>query len=201
MELLQIFKDIGIFGIGATVIGLLVKYFIDKRFKSYEIELQAKSIEFKLALEKKIESHKADLNLLSFKKEKLHFTRLEVVSELFKRIVKLNFSMQEMFEIYKKKTENFDKEEEKRIKKAGNSYNYFSTYYREHEIYFSDESCKLLDSLIREYSDSIFDYTYEKIYGIKNPKGFTEVYKKVSEEIPNILGLLKKEFRKIIDVE
>lgn len=201
MEILQILKDIGIFGIGATVIGLLVKYFINKKFKSYEIELQTKSDEFKLGLEKNLESHKADLNLVSYKKEKLHFTRLEVISELFKRIVVLHSAMREMTAILKTEIKNYDKEEVERIERTRNSYNDFLTYYREHEIYFSDECCKLLDSLIHEYFDSLWDYTYEKRYGIKNPKRMTEVYKKVSDEIPNILGLLKSEFRKIIKVE
>ena len=70
--------DIGVFGILAAATTYLIKYVLDKRIKNFENELSYKS-----------ETFKAELNLDSYKKERLHEKRLLIISDLYKKIVHL----------------------------------------------------------------------------------------------------------------
>jgi len=177
-------SDIGIFGITAAAVTYLIKYTLDKRIKNFEN-----------ALNHKAEIFKTDLNLDSYKKERLHETRLQIISNLYKKIVHLDFATKEMTALVKFGGEDFDKQEEIRIDRTGKAYNEFLMYYRENEIYFNQETCELLNQLISQYYDALWDYSFERNYGIKNPKNYQEIAKKVTEELPKVLEFLKSDFR------
>jgi len=201
MGILNLLRDLGVFGIVSTVIGLLVKYFFDKRFKFLEQELLIKSSEFKLGLEKNLEKHKSELSILHHKKEKLHEKRLEVLSELFKLLVILDRNMKEMTAMMKQVIEDLDKEENERIVKTGKSYNDFVIFFSDHEIFFNEKTCELIDNLIKVYFNSLWEYSYERNYKIRNTHDLKTVYENISIEIPKILKELKSDFRAMIIVD
>ena len=96
--------------------------------------------------------------------------------------------------------DDFKENEAERIDNTGKAYNEFLLYYREHEIYFNPETCDILNKIIRNYYDTLWDYSYEHKTGFKNPKDYKEIIKKVNEEIPKVLESLKRDFREALTV-
>jgi hypothetical protein len=160
-----------------------------------------KSSEFKTGLEKELEIYKSELSIAHHKQEKLHEKRLDVLTELFKRLVVLNRNMKEMTAMMKPVIEDFDKEENERINKTGISYNDFVIFYSDHEIFFNEKTCELIDNLVKVYFESLWEYSYERNFKLRNPHDLKTVYENISVEIPKILKELKADFRRIIRVD
>ncbi|MFN5170719.1 MAG: hypothetical protein ACK5DD_13940 [Cyclobacteriaceae bacterium] len=98
---------------------------MSKRFKSFEKELDLKADIYKTELDKDLELYKKDLNLDLTKREKLHERRLDILGELYTKLVDLDFAMMELVQIFKTVVDDFDDEERERIDKAGAAYNEF----------------------------------------------------------------------------
>ncbi|MEX2409833.1 MAG: hypothetical protein WD607_00440 [Candidatus Paceibacterota bacterium] len=189
MNWIDLLAEIGVFAIIAGCATYLIKYSLDKRLKNYEIELNSKA-----------ENFKSELRLESYKQEKLHENRLLIISELYKRIARLDIYAREMTTLFKFGGKDFDEREKERIDRTGNAYNDLFTHYKEHEIYFNSETCELLNELTKEYYNTLFDYTYEKNYNAKNPKDYREIANHVTEELPKVLESLRKDFRSKLSV-
>ena len=54
-----------------------------------------------MELDKKLETYKSELTLEQLKKERLDSRRSEILEELYKRIVDLDFAMQELTAVFK----------------------------------------------------------------------------------------------------
>ena len=201
----EIIKELGVVGIVTSAIAWLFKtlseYFISKRFTSFEKELDVKAEMYKAELDKDLESYKKDLNLDLTKRERLHQRRLDILGDLYKKIVDLDFAMVELTAIFKRVVSDFDKEETDRIEKAGNAYNEFLKYYKGHKIYFRPETCKFLDSLVAGYFDSLWDYTYKTRTGIPDAKLTKQAYDKLQIEIPKVKEQIEGDFRKYFGEE
>lgn len=178
MSWIEAAKDVGIFAIVAGIFTYLFRFFMDKRFKAYE----------------------AEINLASYKTEKLHYIRLEIISKLYQKIVKLDYAMREMTAMFKPGGPGFKDEERKRIKKSGEAFNDASIYFSENEIYFTEETCNRINQLIKKYSDNLFNYEYTFERGTDSPIDQLDIYKNISEDIPEIRNLLKIDLRRIINV-
>ena len=189
MNWTELFTDIGIFGIIATAATYLIKLVLDKRIRNFENELNLKS-----------EVFKAEISLDSYKKERLHEKRLLIISELYKKIVHLDLATKEMTAMFKPGGEDFQEKEKERIDRTGEAYNEFLLHYRENEIYFNPDTCVLLNKMIIDYYDTLWDYSYEHRTGFKNPKEYREIIEKVDKEIPVVLESLKSDFRGALKV-
>lgn len=195
----EIIQNLGLFTIASAFISWVIKkmgeHFLDRRFKSYEKELQIKSEEYKLELDKKLEQYKTELSFAQLKRERLHNKRSEILEQLYVRIVSLDFAMKELTAIFKQVESDFDKEEQERINKAGNAYNDFLKYYRIHKLYFSDSTTKILDDLTSKFFDSLWNYTVTKRTNITDPQMIKEAYKKMNEDIPKVLKDIEFDFK------
>ncbi|MDT8411391.1 MAG: hypothetical protein RQ875_02925 [Vicingaceae bacterium] len=200
MNWTEIFKEIGIVGIVSGLLVWLFKqlgmHFIDRKFKAYELKLQTKS-----------DDYKHELNLSFNKASKLHDRRLEKIERLYQNVVRLNSAMQMMTAKWKVVSgdEKKDEEEEnKRIEHAGDCYNKFLDFYTENRIFFSEETCIILDKLKTDYFDSFWDYTAKKRFGYTdfklNWELATKASDKVKKEIPPVLSQLENDFRTLIGV-
>ena len=208
----EIVKSVGLVSIVSGLVVWLIKqlgqHFIDRKFKAYELELKYKSNDYAHQLEKSLEDHRSKLSLVFTKASKLHDRRLEIISELYKKLVLLNQAMQTMTALWKLASEDKkadDAAENERIKNAGDKYSEFYSYYLENKVFFSIEICELLDSLRNGYYDSYWDYTAKQRFGFTdfelNYENAKKASENVQEKIPPILNQLESEFRKMIGVE
>jgi len=212
MEWQVIIKEIGLIGIISTLITLLInelcKFYIGKRFKAYELELTDKYKDIDRQLSILIESHKKSLELLYFKDSKLHEKRIEVIAELYEKLVLLQFAMNDMTSLLKTVTLDAEKNnqiENAKIENSSKAYDDFYIFYSKHRIYFSSQTCQLVNKIKDEFYDSYFDYTHGKEYESENYEYFFKLAKhasdKVRKEIPMILDNIENEFRNIIGVK
>ncbi len=199
----------------AVVSGLIIwagkaifTHSIDKRYAAYELELSYKSEGYKSELDRRLQEHKAHLDLLLIKASRFHDKRLEIIAELYKRIVDLDMNMNIMTAKVKSVTldkEIDDKAERERINAAGNTYNDFLDFYSTKRIFFSETTCTLIEDLKSKYFDSLWDYDYvnkwSSLDSTMNIDIAKEVYDKVHKEIPSVLKLLEQDFRSMINVE
>lgn len=180
--------------------------FMTKRFEAYKNELQIKSNEHKLILDKDLKEYESKLNLFINKSNLLHQRRLDILSTLYQKLVLLNRTMFEMTRLVKfvYSGEDSDASENKRIMDAGQAYNDFSEYFDNNKIYFSKEICDLIVKLKKEFWDSFKDYTFRSKFGLE-PSELTyqqakDAAKKIDNDVPKILEIIETEFRKLVGV-
>ncbi len=183
-----------------------IESFMTKRLDAYKSELQLKSDEYKLQLDKDLKDYESKINLYLNKTNLLHQRRLDILSKLYKKLVFLNRTMFELTRLVKfvYEGEDGDESERKRIMDAGIAYNDFSEYFDNNKIYFSKEICDLIVALKKEFWDSYNDYTFRSKFGLR-PSEMTyqqakDAAKKIDEDVPKILEEIEIEFRKIIGV-
>lgn len=215
-----IIEVVGVSGVvtggAAWLIKKLGTHYFDRGLKKYELELNQKADNYrlelnkqleahKLGLDKQLETHKAELNILHAKQDKLQIKRLEVMSELYKRIVNLDMRMQEMTAFMKQVFKDAEEEENERVKNAGDAYNDFFLYYMEHKIFFSKDVSEALADLRDKYYSSYMDYTFKYRFGINNfeinRENFDKASETVKELIPPIKEKIEAEFRNLAGVE
>lgn len=212
MDWTEIVREVGLVSIVSGLIVWLLKQlgqdFIDKKFKAYELELKYKSDDYTHQLDKSLESHRAELSIIYAKASRLHDRRLEIIAELYKKLVRLDDVMNIMTALVRFGTSDDKTNEEaesKRIENARKAYNDFQSYYTENKIFFANKTNELLDTLRTDYFESYWDYTAYKLYRVTDFKLNLENAKmaseKVKKQIPPILRKLEAEFRQMIGVE
>lgn len=198
------------FVIGSGLIVWLVQKtfesYMTKRFEVYKSELQLKSNEHKLTLDKDLKDYESKLNLFISKSNLLHQRRLDILSELYQKLVFLNRTMFEMTRLVKfvYEGEDNDASENKRIMDAGLAYNDFSEYFDKNKIYFSTDICDLIVKLKKEFWESYNDYTFRSKFNMP-PSDMTyqqakDAAKKIDDDVPKILEIIEEEFRKLVGV-
>jgi uncharacterized membrane-anchored protein YhcB (DUF1043 family) len=212
MSLESILKDLGIVTIIAGLITWLIQKLgeslIDKNQKSYELKLNNESERFKTELNQSLEKYKSELNLIFEKSSKLHDKRIERIEELY---YMLNDFHNDMLVIVSWKivtgmtNEQIQQQEFDNVKKAEASGNKFLLYYMRHKLYFSLETCTLIDEIIKLLKESHTDFSFKYIFGPVSAEMEYENVKKATEKIrtkvPEIKVKLEENFRKIIGVE
>jgi hypothetical protein len=204
MEILNLLRDLGIFGLAMWFIQLLLAKSADRKFESYKTELDHKSREFQATLDSKLELYKAELNLHNYKSTQIYERQLTAVIELHKKLALLNQAMQEMTAFMKLIHKDAEQEETERINKAATAYNEFLNFYLENQIYIPKATIDQIEKLKSEYFKSYNDYTFGRQFGLKN--NFTseksiQAGEKVSNEIQPALNQLMVDFRELIGVE
>jgi hypothetical protein len=158
--------------------------------------LEAKADNYRLTLDKDLEQYKKNLNLDLTKKERLHLKRSEILSDLYKKIVDLDFAMADLTRVFKTVKEDYEKEEAERIETVRLSYNDFLKYYQGHKFYFREETCKILDELVNNYFSVFWDYTYKKRTSVFDPEMAKRPYDKMQTDIPIVKKQIESDFRK-----
>jgi len=93
MEIINLLRDLGIFGLAMWFIQLLLSKSANRKFEAYKTELDSKTREFQATLDSKMELYKAELNLQNYKSTQIYERQLDVIIELHKKLVKLNREM------------------------------------------------------------------------------------------------------------
>lgn len=211
MEWHIIIKEISLIGIIAGLITWLIKelgkFYIGKRFKAYELELTDKYKDIDRQLSILIENHKKSLELLFYKASKLHDRRIEVIAELYEKLVTLELTTHEMTNQLKIVTNDIEKNiqiENVKIQLASDSYNNFYIFYSKHKIFFSAKTCELIDKIKDEFFESYTDYTRGKKYESDNYDLSFNLAKAASDKVRKVIPIIQEnienEFRSIIGV-
>lgn len=208
----SIIKDLGIFTIISGLITWLIQKLgenlIAKNQKSYELKLTNESERFKTELNQSLEKYKSELNLIFEKSSKLHDKRIDRIEELYYMLNDFHNDMQVLvsWKIVTGMTKQEVKQQEfDNVKKAETSGNKFLLYYMRHKLYFSLETCTLIDEIIKLLKESHADFSFKYIFGPTSAEMEYENVKKAIEKIrikvPEIKVKLEENFRKIIGVE
>jgi len=212
MDWTKILSEIGIVGVVSGLIVWLIKQLgqslIDKKVKTYELELQNKSDLFKAELNHSFEEFKSELEFLSQKANKLHDKRIEKIEEIYSLLTDFYndmFTLTAWKVVTGMSKEEVQKQEYDNTQKAGDSGNEFLTFYSKNKLYFNNETCGLIDEIIKLLKDSHSDFSFKYIFGPLSAEFEYERVKKATEQIrekvPEIKSKLERNFRDIIGVE
>ncbi len=204
MEIIYLLRDLGIFALAAWFIQHLISKSADRKFEFYKTELDHKTREFQSTLDSKIELYRSELNLQNYKATQIYEKQLTTISDLHKKLVKLNREMREMTLFMKPIVKDGEQEEIDRMKRAGDSYNDFFLFYQDHSIFFPQVTVDKLDSIRNEYFSSYNDYTFGRTFNIRDKMTYEkaiEAGKRVQEKIQPALTQLEDDFRQLIGLE
>jgi len=208
----EVLKDIGIFSIAAAFIKSILDNSATRKVEKFKQRLEHASKEHELILNTNLEKYKSDFSLHINRQNKLHDKRLEIIDELYKKLVTLDSAMKEMTSFMKPIIEDAEKEENGRVQRAQTAFAEYNNYFLYHKLYFSKEVCVLLETIRREYFNANWDYFEPKrlaefTNGKPSPDGYREAMKtahlaamRVTNDIPKTLEMLENEFRKLIGV-
>lgn len=201
MDWTKILTDLGLAGIIAYSIKTLIESFFQKSVKYYEKQLELKQETHRLEINKSLEAYKTELNLFNQKISDLNSKRLEILATLYEYIADADMRMRIMTARIKAVTPNFEKEEEERIITAGQAYDKFLDFYNKKKIFFSKQSCKLIDNLLTEYHSIHWDYTFAKRWDVDDKKMAVDAGKRIQEMTPKVLETLQDDFRELLGVD
>ena len=204
MEIINLLRDLGIFGLAMWFIQHLLSKSADRKFESYKTELDHKSREFQATLDSKIELYRAELNLQNYKSTQIYERQLDVIIELHKKLVKLTREMQIMTALLRQVIKDEKQEENERVKNAADSYNDFLQFYQDNLIFIPQSTVVKLNSIRDDYWTSFNDYTFGKNHA-SGDKYTWELLKeagnRVREKIQPAVDQLVTDFRQLIGVE
>lgn len=204
MWILELLRDLGIFGIAAWSIQFLISKSADRKFETYKRELEQKTREFQAILDSKLELYKVELNLQNYKSTKIYEQQLTIIIDLHKKLVSLNNAMLEMTgwsEVTGMSQEVIQQKENEQIENTAKTYNEFISFYQENLIFFPKETVKKIDAIKSEYFSNFHNFTFSK--RIKSDFSFreaVEVSKKVRDVIQPAIEQLVNDFRNILGV-
>ena len=195
--MLELLRDLGVFGLAVAGLTWATKtigqHFIDKRFASFESELNAVAQQQKLALDRELERHRSSLNLEYLKHSRIHERRLEVMSELYKLLFSLDEAMREVTALLKPGTgEDRETRRKREMEEAHKAYVAFRTLSAENRILLSEGTCEILDQLEEEYWDSFMDGTFADRWGARGEKHSIDIAQKASEKVRNQIPALRR---------
>lgn len=190
-NIIKIVSDLGIFAIAAFFIKKLIENSANKR----------------------LEEFKSTLSLIQSKQTVLHNKRLEIIEKLYGYIVDLNSSMYNLTNPVKQTEKDFKEFEKELTEKASECFNLFNSFYQKNKIYFNEQTCKIIDDLLKHFHQAFWDYNEHKFYEgigvdvydrktvIESRKKMIAAYKSVKDEIPEARKKLEKDFRDLLKVE
>tara|TARA_B110000046_G_C12799648_1_gene316643 strand:- start:88 stop:663 length:576 start_codon:yes stop_codon:yes gene_type:complete len=188
-NLIKIGSEIGIFAIAAFFIQKLIEKSANKR----------------------LEEFKSTLSLLQSKQTSLHNKRLEIIEELYNKLVELNNAMAILTNPLKQTNKDFEEYEKELTENASSNYNSFNSFYQKNKIYFKENTNEIIDEILNGFHTAFWDYNQFNFYKqtgvtnqddiIKSRKKMRDSYISVKDEIPKVRKKLEDEFRKLLGVE
>ena len=207
---MEIWKDLGIVTIVSGVIVYLARQIINlganTKLEHYKNELHKETEDYKLNLTKEVEKYKSELSILSNRKFKLDETRALVIAELYKNISIFYQDLMDLTSLFKQgiDAEDIEKKDQEKMMKTANSGNDFYNYYSSSKIYFTGETCNVIQKFIEETKKAFYDYIFPMRFpGSTSPSILgkrNSASKKVRDEIPKLLKAIEEEFRALTGV-
>ncbi len=181
MDWIELARDLGIFGIAAYVIKVIINKSITKQ----------------------IEQYRSQLEMAFFKYSKYHEKRLEVISRVYADLTDLHFAMQQLTAVIKIIKEDYESEEKKRIQNTISAYENFRVFYSRNKIFINHETCVRIDEIKTRYYNMLCDYSIIQNHNFSEIalKLQKDIQNDISITIPDILKKLDSEFRGEICIE
>jgi hypothetical protein len=181
-----IIEELGIFAVGATVIGWVARDLISQYF------------------DKELKRHQAELEKDKMRFSELHNERARITAELYERFIEFEEDMRSLTTPIE--YSNSPPKDEK-LETAAESGNQFINYYMKNKIYFPPHICETVEDLNEEMK-GVFDEfriykPYESSpYDPQDPEQWHESWKKVTEEeVPELKSELERHFRELLGVD
>ncbi|WP_074554387.1 hypothetical protein [Bacillus cereus] len=213
--------SLGVFTLGtATVTGIagylfktVFSHVLSKQSEEHKALLNQQTQNYKSILDQQTEHHKAELQKMNNKHQitfsKLHIDRAETIKDLYVKLVHLHERSLALLGSKGRINHSIDRsidsvEMRKLVLRAQEVYLDFIVYYRPNKIYFSEDICKLFESIIVH-----MEMTLTMLLGynpelIEEMEGWEEEEGKIADrilnEIPKLKNALELEFRKLLGV-
>lgn len=168
MDIIELLKELGIFGTAMYFIQLMMSKSADRKFEAYKDELGQKTREFQVKLDTKLELYKSELNLRNYKSTKTYEKQLDSILTLNKKLSNLNRDMIAMTAFMKTIVKDAEKEELERINIAANRYNDFIKYFDGHKIFYPPKTVEKIEQIRNDFFTSYLDYTLGHELGFKD---------------------------------
>jgi hypothetical protein len=201
MDWLTLLKDLGVFSGFVLAITYLLKtlgkHFMDQNLKIHEMQLN-----------QQLQKHKSELDLVLQKALKLHDHRLEKIQQFYHLLVEFHIDINQLIMIKNvtgKTDEEIKQMKIEEVKKMYESGHEFSVFYQKNKLFFSKETCKLIDELLQIMKSSQFDLSIQYQWMNLSFDLIHESFQKGKEKIESIIPKLKEQlednFRNILGVE
>jgi hypothetical protein len=188
----------GIFTWSATSI---VKHISNKNIEKFRIE-------FKNDYEKQMEKYKVELNQQLYEHNVSYYRiserRMKIIQLIYKRIVKLQQSASFLVSSIEKS--NWPSKEERYIEYQKSYISFVDAFYS-NKLFLDKETSKKIEDILKIIGDSVIWFKNFVIRGEKKnslDKRANEVWsdsaKKISEDVPVIIGELELEFQRILKI-
>lgn len=191
-------QELGIFAIGATVVGWvardLISQYFDKELSKYQSEIDKELNRYQTELEK---------DKLQF--SELHTQRAEITAEMYERFVEFEEDMRRLTDPLSRADEPLI--DEKRLEAAAKSEKEFINFYMRKRIYFPPHICDTIEEIHRQMDHA---FTNVKIHDTYNSQenestqvgSLHESWKRVTrDEVPELKSDLEDHFRGLLGVE
>lgn len=190
-------KELGVFAIGATVVGWVARDAItqhfDKELAKYQTEV-----------DKELKRYQTELDKERTKFSELHNDRAKITAELYERFVELEEAMRKMTHPMEMGSDPPKKELREEAAEAGNE---FINFYMRNKIYFPPEVCETVEELHTETKGVFDDWIVYSPDGEQpgkksDPQKWFDLWDKVTEdEVPELKAELENHFRELLGVE
>ena len=170
-----------------------IKLFFDRNIQQIKTKANLEIEKYKSEIQLESEKGKIQYSLLQ-EKRALIIEKFYVLLEIFnKSVVDLMAPLQFIGVLSYKEKENI----------AIESQNKFMDYYRQHKIYLSKDTCKLIDSLNEKFNIAWRDFQFkDKIVKEKIEDDLSiKSWKTITEEIPLIREKIEDDFRNILGIK
>lgn len=206
MEIIDLLRDLGVFGLFMWFIQMLLSKSASKQFESYKNELNKTLIEHQSIFDNRLELYKTELNLQNYKATKIYEQQLSIIIELHKKLLSLNQEMAVMIVVRMKniaeKTTESEEKDLGQIAKTGAFYDDFLKFFQQNILFIPQDTADKIDLIIKEYVSNILSLITKK--GTSDDLSFEEVNSlsiKLRTEIKEAIEVLKTDFRKLLGVE
>lgn len=212
----EILKMFGFFTIGTSIIVSTIAFlgkkildqFLKRDLEKFKKQLIIENEKAKLEFEKQVENYKATLNLFNSKQIKLYSKQASIIETLYKYLTDVHWKMLDMTALFRNVTGKDDQtisaEELDKVQVTAEAGNLFFEFYRNNKIYFSQETCELIESIQNQLRETHSDYSFKYLYGLPPSEMTYEMAKKanekVREDIPKLLTKLENDFRECLGV-
>lgn len=130
-------KDFLTIGIGVIVFQALINLYFNRKLEKYRKEIS-----------RELEDYKKELNIIINRDNSMFEKRIQIIDELYGKIVKLKYSLLSLSNPIKLIVNSFDEEERIRIDNVFKDFIDLQRFYLLKKIYFSNEVCLKIDEII-----------------------------------------------------
>ena len=164
MDWMTMVQNVGTFGVATGILATLVKSLVgnslNRDLEAYKSKLNADLEAHKSSLAKDVETFKSNLQLATIEHQirfsKLHDKRAEVIQDLYRKLVALDTVIHSVFKKFRKDGEA---SLEEKVRKYGRLHNELNEFFPPNRIFFSSETCRVIDDLLFLSRDTYFDIT------------------------------------------